>query len=185
MQTYSFSPFPILITDRLVLRRKTQADAEAWYFFRTDPGMMKYLDKEPAKDLQEVKDLIKRVNEGEDLGDSIAWAISLKDNPEMIGSISFWRTMKEHHRAEIGYVLHTNFQGKGIMMEAAKVVLDYGFGKMKLHSVEANINPANDASRKMLERLNFVKEAHFKENYYFNGVFLDSAIYSLIAPPCK
>ena len=104
------------------------------------------------------------------------------DNPTLIGTIGFWRIESENHRAEIGYLLDPAFHGKGMMHEAMKVVLDYGFGTLKLHSVEANIDKDNEASMKLVERCGFVKEAHFKENYYFEGQFLDSVIYSLITP---
>ena len=63
-----------------------------------------------------------------------------------------------------------------------KVVLDYGFNTLKIHSLEANVNPGNAASIKLLERNGFVREAYYRENYYYNGHFLDSAIYSLINP---
>ena len=68
------------------------------------------------------------------------------------------------------------------MQEAIKAVLHYGFETMKLHSVEANVNPANAASIRLLKRTGFVQEAHFKENYFSNGQFTDSLIYSLLAP---
>ena len=87
---------------------------------------------------------------------------------------------KEHYRAEIGYLLHPDYQQKGIMDEALKAVIKYGFETMQLHSIEANVNPANAASMKLLEKNGFVKEAYFKENYFYNGQFLDSVIYSLL-----
>jgi len=62
------------------------------------------------------------------------------------------------------------------------IVLDYGFRALQFHSIEANVNPDNAASIKLLERNNFVREAYHKENYYFNGKFLDSAIYSPVTP---
>jgi RimJ/RimL family protein N-acetyltransferase len=68
------------------------------------------------------------------------------------------------------------------MQEAMIIVIDYGFRAMHLHSIEANVNPDNAASIKLLQRNNFVREAYHKENYYFNGKFLDSAIYSLLTP---
>jgi len=77
-------------------------------------------------------------------------------------------------------LLDPQLQGKGFMQEAMQVVLDHGFRVMKLHSVEANVNPRNIDSIKLLERNHFVKEAHFKENYYYNGRFLDSVIYSRV-----
>ena len=66
------------------------------------------------------------------------------------------------------------------MTEGINAILDYGFSKMNMHSVEANINPGNQASKAILEKMNFKKEAYFRENYYFNGQFLDSEIFSLI-----
>ena len=71
------------------------------------------------------------------------------------------------------------------MMEAAKKTIDFGFREMGLHSIEANINPNNLRSTKMLEKCGFVKEAHFRENYYYDGKFLDSVIYSLLNNPLK
>ena len=66
------------------------------------------------------------------------------------------------------------------MNEAMDIVLDYGINIMQLHSIEANVDPGNTASIKLLEKKGFVKEAHFKENLFYNGKFLDTAIYSLI-----
>jgi ribosomal-protein-alanine N-acetyltransferase len=61
-----------------------------------------------------------------------------------------------------------------------KPVLDYGFNIMNLHSVEANVNPDNLASIKLLANNGFKREAYFKENYFYNGKFLDTMIYSLL-----
>ncbi len=68
------------------------------------------------------------------------------------------------------------------MQEALTEVLDYGFQVLKLHSVEGNVNPANDASIKLMERNGFAKEAYFKDHYFYNGKFMDTAIYSLLTP---
>lgn len=66
------------------------------------------------------------------------------------------------------------------MSEAMLVVLDWAFQSFQLHSIEANVNPKNGSSIKLLQRFGFQQEALFRENYYFNGHFLDSAIYSLV-----
>jgi ribosomal-protein-alanine N-acetyltransferase len=87
---------------------------------------------------------------------------------------------KEHDRAEVGYMLHPDFRKKGIMQEALTAIIEYGFTQMNLHSIEAVIDPRNKASETILVRNNFVKEAHFKENYFFDGAYLDSAHYSLL-----
>ena len=144
--------------------------------------MLQFLDRDPAQSIDEARQWIRTINEGIDGNQYIAWAIALKNDPRLIGTISFWNIKKEHYRAEIGYALHRLFQGRGLMQEAMTVVLDYGFNTIKLHSVEANVNPNNTRSIQLLERNGFVREAYHRENYYYNGHFLDSAIYSLINP---
>jgi len=160
----------------------SEQDDEEIFFLRSDKEILRFLDRDPAKTIVEAREWMRMINEGIDNNEHIAWAIALKSDPKLIGTITFWNVQKEHYRAEIGYALHPQFQGQGIMQEAIAAVLDYGFNTVKLHSVEANVNPNNAASIHLLERNGFVREAYHRENYYYNGHFLDSAIYSLINP---
>jgi ribosomal-protein-alanine N-acetyltransferase len=182
MLVFNFNPFPMLSTERVVLRPITKADAAEVFYLRSDKEVLEFLDRDPAASIDDAMQWIKMINDAINNNEYIAWAIALKDAPKLIGTISFWNIQKEHYRAEIGYVLHPQFQGKGLMQEAMMAVLDYGFKIMNLHSVEANVNPNNAASIKLLEKNNFLREAYHKENYYHNGKFLDSAIYSLLSP---
>jgi ribosomal-protein-alanine N-acetyltransferase len=83
-------------------------------------------------------------------------------------------------RAEIGYAMKPEYWGNGYMYEALAKVINFGFNEFCLHSIEANVNPANASSIKLLEKLGFKKEAYFREDYLYNGKFLDTAIYSLL-----
>ena len=185
MLELNFNPFPLLTTERLVLRQMSIDDANEMFFLRSDEHVMKYIDRPRAKSVEDAVQFIQMINIGLANNEYINWAIALKNDPKLIGNICFWRIQKEHYRAEIGYVLHPAYHGKGIMQEAIMAVLDYGFKIMGIHSVEANVNPENITSIKTLERTGFVREAYFKENYYYDGKFLDSAIYSLIKPVNK
>jgi ribosomal-protein-alanine N-acetyltransferase len=89
--------------------------------------------------------------------------------------------IKENYRAEVGYMLLPEFWKKGLAKEALLKVIEYGFDEMKLHSIEAHISPRNAASASLLGKTGFVKEAYFKEDFFFNGAFEDTAIYSLLA----
>lgn len=182
MLELNFSPFPVLTTDRLVLRKTKIEDAEEVFIMRSDPELLRYVDRDPAKTIDEARSFIQLITDNLDNNVGVSWAMTLKDSDRMIGSIAIWRIDKENHRGEIGYVLLTEYQGKGLMLEAIQAVADYGFKEMKLHSLEANINPDNLASQNVLERAGFVREAYFRENYHYNGKFIDSAIYSLITP---
>ncbi|MCX2576290.1 GNAT family N-acetyltransferase [Pedobacter sandarakinus] len=183
MLTLNFTKFPSLETQRLILREHKLTDAETLFAMRTNETVMKYIDRERPKDLMEIKTFISILNDGFENGDNLAWVIALKENPnEMIGSIGYWRTDYANHRAEIGYMLHPDYWREGIISEALKRTINFGFEEMNLHTIKANINVENDASRQVLIKHGFVKEAHFKQDYYFRGRFLDSEIYGLINP---
>lgn len=174
-----FIPFPGLKTKRLMLRQVMIADASEILFLRSDPVILQHLGKEPAKSLQEAEEFIARISNDLEKGDGITWGITLKEDPEkLIGNIGFWKMQKEHYRSEIGYVLNPSQWRKGIMKEAMAAVLEYGFSVMGLHSVEARISPANNASAAVLESSGFIREAYFKEDFYFSGKFEDTAVYS-------
>lgn len=183
MLNLNFSRFPVLETERLVLREHSLTDAETIFAMRTNETVMQYIDRERPKDLIEVKTFIETLSEGFENGDNLAWVIALKENPaQMIGSIGYWRTDYANHRAEIGYMLHPDYWRKGIVSEAMIHIINFGFNDINLHTIKANINVGNNASRQILLKHGFVKEAHFRQDYYFRGQFLDSEIYGLINP---
>ena len=181
MLEVNFKPFPVFNSERLLFRLPTVTDAAQVFRLRTEPETMKYLDKHPMKNEEEALALINNMLSSIDKNEGITWAIALPSNPELlIGTIGFWRIEKFHYRAEIGYMLLPEYFNKGYMTEAIRRVADFGFNEMNLHSIEANINPANAASAAILLKTGFVKEAYFKENYFFDGRFIDSEIYSLL-----
>jgi len=179
MLALNFTPFPELKTGRLLLRKLERADAEEMFFLRSNENVLRYLGKEPATSIKEVEEFIDKINKAVDENESILWGIALlNDPPVIIGTICLWNLQKEHYRGEIGYLLHPGHWRKGIMKEAINAVVDYGFNDMGLHSIEASLSPENIGSSSLLESTGFVKEAHLKESFYFNGKFGDTAIYS-------
>jgi [ribosomal protein S5]-alanine N-acetyltransferase len=182
MLSPKFTPFPIITTKRLVLRKISMNDAPELFFMRTDERVMRYIDKPRAKSIEESITFIKMVHELEMNNNAITWAITFREDPKLIGTVCLWNLKKEHFRAELGYALHPDLHQQGIMNEVLEAVINYGFDQMGLHSMEANVNPANEASIKLLEKNKFRREAYFKENYFYEGKFLDTAIYSLLAP---
>lgn len=182
MVQFNFSPFPEIKTPRLILRKMTMSDAPELLFLRSDDTVMQYIDRAKTKSVDEAADFIEKVNTSVDNNESIMWAIALADRPKtLVGTICFWNIIKAHHRGEVGYMLHPQYWNKGLMKEALLATVDYGFNKMKLHSIEGRINPNNTVSGILLERAGFIREAYFKEDYYSNGKFLDTAVYSLLA----
>ena len=180
MLDINFSPFPNLETQRLMLRRLHVNDVNEILAMRSNPETMKYIPRPLAKTNEDALEHIAMINEKIDKNEGINWAITLKNNPKLIGIIGHYRIRPEHFRAEIGYMLLPEYHGKGIISEAIKETVNYGFEIMKLHSIEAVIDPDNFASERVLQKNGFVKEAHLKENEYYEGRFLDTVIYSIL-----
>jgi len=180
MLEISLDPFPELETERLLLRQITHDDAAAIHFLRSSDEVMQYIEIPRITSNEAAIAHIDRLDDFRKKNEGINWAITLKNDPNLIGIILFKSISKDHHRAEVGYMLHPEYWRKGIIHEAMKAVLDYGFNSLQLHSIEAMVNPDNIASIGVLEKNNFVREAYFKENYYFEGKFLDTAVYSLL-----
>ncbi|MBL7691633.1 MAG: GNAT family N-acetyltransferase [Flavipsychrobacter sp.] len=179
MLQVNFSPFPVLVTERLVLRRTELTDAPSLFYLRSHDEVMRFIDRPRPSSIEDINALIGKVHKMIEGNAGIEWAVTLKGNDEYIGSVSFHLLMKEHYRAEIGYLLHPSFHGKGIMSEAVTAALTYGFGEMELNSVEAIVSPGNDPSVNLLEHKGFLREGYFRQNRCWNGVFLDTFVFSL------
>jgi [ribosomal protein S5]-alanine N-acetyltransferase len=180
MMTINFHPFKNLETERLLLRRVDNNDVEEIILLRGNPQTMKYIPRPLVKTKEDALEHIAMIDSKIENNEGINWAITLKNNLKLIGIIGLYRIKPEHYRAEIGYMILPEFNGKGITTEAIKAVLNYGFNEMNLHSIEGVIDPQNFASERVLQKNGFVKEAHLVENEFYDGKFLDTVIYSLL-----
>jgi ribosomal-protein-alanine N-acetyltransferase len=180
MLKFNFTPFPILETERLLLRRVDNKDVNEVFSMRSNAETMKYIPRPLVTNNEEALAHIALLDSGLEKNEAINWAITFKGENKLLGIIGFYRTKFEDYRSEIGYMLLSENHGKGIASEAVERALNYGFNKMNLHSIEAIIDPRNKESERVLLKNGFVKEGHIKENTFFNGEFLDSVIYSKI-----
>ncbi|MGX5818905.1 GNAT family N-acetyltransferase [Chitinophaga lutea] len=179
-----FPPIPRLETARLVLREMRDSDAQALFELRSDPEVMRYIPRPLAQTLDDITAFLTRIDALASEQAAIVWALAEKtDENLLIGYIGYVKIHKEHFRAEVGYSLAPRKQGQGIMHEALQAVIDFGFNTMQLHSIEGIIDPAHQASARVLERHGFVKEGHFKENEFWLGRFWDTVYYSLLKNP--
>ena len=179
----AFAAFPVLETERLVLRAMTADDSAAIYRIMSDTRVTRYFGRAPMADPAEAVERIAGIQAAFADQSGVRWAITPRQGGAMIGSGGFWRIDKRHFRAEIGYELDPQHWGQGLIPEALQAMLGFGFTKMGLHSIEANIDPANVGSRRVLEKLGFVQEGYFRENYwvYDEDRFSDTAAFSLLA----
>lgn len=175
-----FAKFPTLTTERLVLRELGEQDIAPAFRMFSNPAVMRFIGKPAHKNFDDTREIIERNRIQFPQRDGIRWAITLRGDDTLIGTAGHWRLMREHNRAEIGYDLDEPHWGKGYMSEALRAILRFGFVEMELHSTEAQIDPDNQLSRAVLKRLGFVCDGRIRENFYFDGRYTDTEIYTLL-----
>jgi len=180
MLQLNFSPFPILESERLRFRKLTDADAPEILALRGNPETMKFIPRPLATTIEDALTHIKTINDNIDKNQDINWAVTEKGSDKCIGIMGFYRTQPEHFRTELGYMIAPEYNGKGYVTEAVKTLLDFAFNTLNFHSIEAVIDSRHIASERILQKNGFVKEAHFKENFYYNNEFTDTVIYGLL-----
>lgn len=180
MLTINFQPFPILESERLVLRKLKDSDATEVYKIRSNPERMKFVPRPLLKNEDEALAMIHMMNAKIDANTDINWGVCLKNTDTIIGFMGFYRVQPENYRTEIGYMILPEYDGKGFVTEAVKTMLDYAFNSGGFHSIDAVIDPDNLGSEKVLLKNGFRKEAHFIEDEFFEGKFWDSIHYGIL-----
>jgi [ribosomal protein S5]-alanine N-acetyltransferase len=173
----NFNPFPILTAKDLILRQIKIEDLNEFFILKSDERLLKCYNAK-AKTYEEARRKLLQLNDDIEKNESITWGITLKNRNELIGSICFWNISEENSKAEIGYELMLNWQGRGIMQAAIKCVIKYGFNDMKLQTIEAFSNTNNSKSVKLLQRNNFIKKSNFYETDSSCVFILEREIYS-------
>jgi ribosomal-protein-alanine N-acetyltransferase len=164
MLVLNFSPFPTLNTERLSLRKISIQDAEDIYSLRSDDRVNKFLDRAKANSVEDARNFIDQIRSRGSNNELLYWAITQKRDSKLIGTIVFWNISKEDHTAEIGFELHPDFQGRGLMREAVDKVVAFGLNDLQLKAIEAYPEAANEKSIPLLQKANFVQE-----DYETNG----------------
>ena len=155
MLNRTFTPFPILTTERLTLRQLVINDEQEIFTLRSDGEINKYLDRQVSKTIADARGFIDKVNDNINKNDSLYWAITLSDGNILVGTICLYGFSDENGSCEIGYELLSKFQGQGIMQEAAEKVIEYSFNIIRVEKIEAFFHRDNQSSIKLLEKFSF------------------------------
>lgn len=172
--------FPILQTERLVLRELAAADAAVLFQYWSDWEVTRYFSLEPFKTVDEAAGMIAILKGLFADNEGIRWAVTAKENGKVLGTCGFHNVKPEHHRAELGYELSSEYWGQGLMKEALTAILRYGFGEADYNRIEAFVNMGNDRSTGILTRLGFRLDGVLREYEFSRGRFIDQYCYSLL-----
>jgi len=148
-----FSNFPTLETDRLILRKLRLSDAEDLFEYASDPEVAKYVTWEPHKSIEDSINFIKFTHEHYEKKEGIVWGIVYKENNKVIGTCDILLLAPRHFLAEIAYAWSRPYWGKGIMTEAVREAIKFGFEKMNLNRIQARCFPENIGSYRVMEKV--------------------------------
>jgi RimJ/RimL family protein N-acetyltransferase len=173
------SEFNIIKTDRLFIRILEMKDKETFFKYRSMPEIYQYQSWQP-KCISDIEEFIQKNTEivPNTANTWLQLSVCLKDG-QMIGDIGI-HFMEDDYQIEIGYTLSPEHQGNGYAFEAVKAVINYGFIEWKKHRITASVDPANIQSIKLLERINFRKEAHFIKSFRMDDQWYDDCIYAML-----
>lgn len=171
---------PNLISARLLLRELTVSDAPALLEWLSDPAVMRYWSHPPITQLEHVYGLMRVAWERHQQGTVCQWGIEHRATERLIGTCTLYEINREHRRASIGYALVRDAWGQGFAREAVSLALEFAFEQLGLRRVEADVDPRNTASIKLLLRLGFKQEGVLRARYQVAGEIQDSVILGLV-----
>jgi ribosomal-protein-alanine N-acetyltransferase len=155
MNDIKFSPFPLLQTERLKLRRLTPNDWKAILDLRDNEEVSKYIERKKLSGKGEAKEFIDKINNDIDADQSIYWVICLNNNPDLIGTTCLWNFSEDRTAAELGYELLPAYHGWGLMTEVIPVVREFAANHCALTKLEAYTHRENRNSLKLLGKFGF------------------------------
>lgn len=174
-----FSQFPVLETERLVLRQLRYEDGpDIHAYFNED--MAKFYDWWPQT-VAEGRGFVRFFKTGYQEEQSIRWGITLKPHDRVIGTCGF-SDFDHFSRAELGYELSVDYWHKGIMSEALRAIIPFGFYEIEMHRIQASVFPNNQASIHLLEKFGFKREGLLREYTYIRhrDVWEDCLVLALL-----
>src|ERR1041385_1799945 len=133
----NFTPFPALSTKRLRLRQISVTDAADIAVLRSDEHVNRYITRPKTTNIEESLAFITRINEGVKQNKNLYWALCIRNEPKLIGTVCLWNFSDDRTVAELGYELDPAFHRRGIMNEAISAVLEFGRDRLGLRKVEA------------------------------------------------
>ena len=168
-------------TERLLLRTHTDDDFDDFFDLHRRADVAEYLPWYP-RDEEAAWEALRRHQELEiDVDDQgLTLAGIDKKSGRYVGDFVLILRSVEHRRAELGYVLHPDFAGRGLATEGASHMLAIAFDQLGLRRVIARIDPRNLASARVLVKLGMRHESHLVQNELFKGEWTDEDDFAIL-----
>lgn len=170
----------VLNTARLTLRPFTQGDAASLFRIFSDAAVVRFWSNGAWTGLAQAEKMIEEALAAYREGGLCRYAITLRDTDELIGICNLRGFFEQNRRCELGYALGSAWWGRGYAAEALESLLGHAFSALDMNRIEADIDPRNEASKRLLERLGFRQEGYMPERWIVHGEKADTAFYGLL-----
>lgn len=172
---------PTLDGERIVLRHPRGADLDDLYALFASADVTRYWSHGPWQARHQAEAYLRDIHAGAASGQLLQWAITLRGEDRLIGTVTLYAFAREHARCEIGFALHPSHWGRGLAREAVSTVLAHAIHALGIQRIKADADPDNAASLRLLESLGFRREGHARERYRLGGNTQDSVLLGLLA----
>ncbi|MBQ9264788.1 MAG: GNAT family N-acetyltransferase [Clostridia bacterium] len=175
-----FSQLPTLDTQRLTLRPLRMKDAPDLFAYASDPEVSRHVLWDTHRSLRDSRQFLRSAIRQYRKGLPGSFAIVLKDSGRMIGTIGFMWVNVEYKSAEVGYSLSRNYWNQGIMTEALRAVIAFGFDELRLNRIEAQHETSNPASGRVMAHAGLRYEGTLRQRLVNKGRYVDVALYAIL-----
>lgn len=173
-------PLPTLADDRVRLRQVVDSDAPALFDLFGDPAVARYLGIPLLVDLDDARRMVDEIVDGARSGELLQWGLTADGDDRLVGACMLARISWPSERAEVGFAIGAAHWGRRLASAAVPLVIEHAFDALGFHRLEADVDPRNEASLRLLERLGFRREGHLRERHLAAGERQDSVMLGLL-----
>lgn len=152
-------------------------DAISIHTYASNPDISRFIGWQLKNDLKDTQSYIEEMLRREVVGTHLYASVVKKDSKELIGTVMLFAFDHEAKQAEVGYVFHQDFWGKGYCTEALSMINDFATKNLKLHRLHARVVSGNMGSARALEKNGFDLEGTLRDHYYIEGQYYDGLIF--------
>lgn len=175
-----FRDLPTLETKRMILRKLRMEDVPDVHAYASDPEVSRHVAWDTHRSMEDSRTFVGSVIEQYNNGLVSTWGIAEKESGRVIGTCGFVYWNIDHGRSEIGYAIGRDYWGRGMMSEAARAMLKFGFGRMGLNRIEARCEVDNIASARVMEKIGMSYEGILREQMFVKGSYRDLKMYAIL-----
>lgn len=169
-------------TERLILRKFDVNDASDMYNnWAADNNVSRYLSWTSHSSIEESENILKMWVDDYTNIENYNWAIEIKENKKVVGSIGLLNIDNNIENAEIGYCISKELWNKGIMTEAFNGIIDFAFKEVGFERITARHHIDNSASGRVMEKCGLKYEGTLRKIHKINtGELVDCKYYSIL-----